>query len=791
MGDQIAANGSAADVSEEARLARVLEALRAALDDGPNIDLKTLAAEHPSIADHLRSCLTVLCSPEASERGPSWDPEAANDEEPMVLGDFLVVRSIARGGMGIVFEAQQISLRRKVALKVLPFAAALDDQHVRRFEIEAQAAAQLHHANIVPIFAVGCDRGVHYYAMQFIEGQTLAAQIHELQVESGAVDSSPDSSATAPQGPATTVYIPGRHGESEAASPLPSPSDSKPAAADVLSTLPRLSRSSPRKPDHYRTVAEVGLQAALALEYAHRQGVIHRDVKPSNLMIDLRGNLWVTDFGLARFGEDRGLTMTGDLLGTLRYMSPEQALGQRAFVDHRTDVYSLAATLYEYTTLAPAVPGTTHQDILRRIADHEPVPARRVDPKVPHELETILQKAMNREVEGRYATAQEMADDLRRFLEDKTILAKPPTWWDRAVKWGRRHPSLVASALATLMLAVVMLAVSIVLIGRAHDATKDALGLAKKNAETARLEAEIAADNAYWVLNGITEPIKKLANPDLDRDPKFVSARRDVVDEAVSCYHEYLKTLEGEGRTVEEAPEIWLRIALLYTAADDFEGTKDAYRKAIEAARKLLADGPTAPRWNELGRGHFHLGAELWLHGEKEAAVPHLRGGIEMSRKAMNLAPDDIAILQYAAWQRLFCPLVEIREPEVALQAARRLVEVTSEKVHNRKTQAGGIRPFMTLALAEYRNGNLETARDAAEHSMKIRDGGDAYEWFVLSMILARQGELDRARTLYHEAVQWTKRYRYGDFELHFLDDEAAVLLKPQPDTTEPPTPLS
>jgi tetratricopeptide (TPR) repeat protein len=462
-------------------------------------------------------------------------------------------------------------------------------------------------------------------------------------------------------------------------------------------------------------------------------------------------------------------------------MSPEQALGKRAFVDHRTDVYSLAATLYEYATLAPAVPGATHQEILRRLAEHEPAPARRIDPNVPRELETILQKAMSREVEGRYATAQAMADDLRRFLENEPIQARPPTAWDRAVKWGRRHPSLVASALATLALAVVMLAASTALIGQAHDATKKALGLAKKNAEEARIEAEIAADNAYWVLNGITEPIKKLANPDLDRDPEFVTTRRDVVEEAVSCYHEYLKTLEGEGRTVEEAPEIWLRIALLYTADDDYEGTKRAYQEAIAAAQTLLEKGPTASRWNELGRGHFHLGAELWRHGEEERAIPHLRGCIEMSRKAMDQAPDDITILQHAAWQRLFCPLAEIREPDVALRAARRLVEVTSksEKLHNRKTQAGGIRPYMTLALAEYRNGDLDEARAAVERSMEIRDGGDAYEWFTLAMIRARQGNLDRARTLHRDAVRWTKRFRYGDFELHFLDDEAKALLGP------------
>src|SRR5262249_6071443 len=221
------------------------------------------------------------------------------------LGDFRLVREIGRGGMGVVYEAVQLSLGRRVALKVLPFAAALDARQLRRFKNEAQAAAHLHHPHIVPVYAVGSERGVHYYAMQFIDGQTLSAQIQELrQRQIDKVARWQGDKVT--EGPGT---LPSCH----------------------LVTLS----------EFFRTAARLGLQAAEALEHAHGVGVVHRDVKPANLLIDGPGNVWVTDFGLARLQSEPGLTMTGDLLGTLRYMSPEQALARPGGVDHRTDVYSL------------------------------------------------------------------------------------------------------------------------------------------------------------------------------------------------------------------------------------------------------------------------------------------------------------------------------------------------------------------------------------------------------------------------------------------------------------------
>jgi WD40 repeat protein len=262
---------------------------------------------------------------------------------------------------------------------------------------------------------------------------------------------------------------------------------------------------APRDAAHYRRVAEWGIQAAEALEHAHSLGIVHRDVKPGNLMIDDQGKLWVTDFGLARTGVDARLTMTGDVLGTLRYMSPEQALARHGLVDHRTDVYSLGATLYELLTGRPAVEGQDRQLLLKRIADEEPRRPRALDRGVPADLETIVLKALAKEPAERYATAKELADDLHRFREDRPIKARRPSWLQRLRRWFRRHQAVVTAAATTLAVA---LAVSTVLIWRERDGTLSALhdaDVQRARAETRELlarrrlyAAHIAAAQRAW-----------------------------------------------------------------------------------------------------------------------------------------------------------------------------------------------------------------------------------------------------------------------------------------------------
>jgi WD40 repeat protein/serine/threonine protein kinase len=374
------------------------------------------------------------------------------------LGEFCILREIGRGGMGIVYEAEQLSLGRRVALKVLPFAAMLGKEQLNRFKNEARAAATLDHPNIVAIHSVGTDRGVHYYAMQLVEGCSLAHLIARMRNEE----------------PMRHAECGVRDAESASLKP-PSAMETSP-----LATWSTLSSAAPRR--YYRAVAELGAQAARALDHAHANGVLHRDVKPANLLVDDQGKLWVTDFGLARIAAAPDVTMTGDVLGTLGYMSPEQALGRRSEVGERSDIYSLGATLYELATLRPLFGRLDRETLLHAIAHREPLRPRVVCPDMPRDLETILLKATAKEASQRYANALDMADDLDCFCKDQTIRARRPTVIDQLGKWSRRHQPLVITLMLALLLVSLVSATSALLINRARSTTRDALLAAEENA---------------------------------------------------------------------------------------------------------------------------------------------------------------------------------------------------------------------------------------------------------------------------------------------------------------------
>src|SRR5262249_17526439 len=237
----------------------------------------------------------------------------------------------------------------------------------------------------------------------------------------------------------------------------------------------------------YRAAAHLALQAAEALEHAHQSGVIHRDVKPANLLLDRTGHLWVADFGLARMHEGSDLTRTAGGVGTLRDTSPEQAMGHRVVIDHRTDVYSLGVTLYELLTLTPAVPGQDRQEILNRIAHEDPRAPRRLDPAIPRDLETIVLKAMAKERDARYATARELADDLWRFLQGEPVQARRPSLVDRTWKWTQRHRGLVIAGFASLLAVSVILSGSMVWISREHQKALDAAQDSRYESQAQRL----------------------------------------------------------------------------------------------------------------------------------------------------------------------------------------------------------------------------------------------------------------------------------------------------------------
>jgi serine/threonine protein kinase len=420
----------------------------------------------------------------------------APGELPGRLGDFRVVREVGRGGMGVVYEAVQESLGRRVALKVLPFHGSIEPTHRERFRREAAAAARLHHTNIVPVFGVGACGGVEYYAMQFIEGRGLDAVLDALrrlrdgapalpEVPPGsghdeAIVAAVARSLTGPhrdRGSATRSDRVGPSGELPARRPgaPPSAADAPPSHWPVATGA-----------GDFRNVAAVGAQIAAALDYAHAQGVLHRDIKPSNLLLDTQGAVWVTDFGLAKSDDSDELTRTGDVVGTLRYMAPERFQGR---ADRRSEVYGVGLTLYELLTLRPAFQASHRGELIEQVRHREPPAPRTLDRRIPRDLETIVLKAVAKEPARRYATAGELAEDLRRFLDDRPIRARRITAAGRALRWCRRNRALSALLFVATLALVAVALISVVDANRQAAAAREIAGLAD------RLKGSLAESN--------------------------------------------------------------------------------------------------------------------------------------------------------------------------------------------------------------------------------------------------------------------------------------------------------
>jgi WD40 repeat protein/serine/threonine protein kinase len=505
--------------------------------------LSEFTARDPEHADEIRDLFPALVVMERiapdSEAGSLTAVRASLRgrpiEHPERLGDYRILGEIGRGGMGVVYEAEQVSLGRHVALKVLPHQFLFDTTQQKRFEREAKAAARLHHTNIVPVFGIGEENGLHYYVMQFIPGLGLDQVLDELKrlrpgrggspmpgshegrlqvsarqakaVEvaqslltgvfrrSGGDDAtqadSPDGAGSAqeghPQPPATccrdletsTGRLSDSYGLSASMEALP---------AQVAAGKPA------RPPSYWHSVAHMGAQVASALEYAHEQGVLHRDVKPANLLLDVHGNVWITDFGLAKSAGQENLTATGDVVGTLRYLAPEAFNGQH---DSRSEVCALGLALYELLALQPAYDETDRQRLIRQVTTSEPVGLARINRAIPRDLVTIVHKAIDRNPARRYQSAAGLGDDLGRFLRDEPVLARRVSVPERLLRWARQH-SGTAAALAVIGLLLVGTAVASTLAAWKFQRLAGEKQAALVTAITARNDADIARDLERW-----------------------------------------------------------------------------------------------------------------------------------------------------------------------------------------------------------------------------------------------------------------------------------------------------
>jgi len=497
-GDDSERGDEPADLDEQ--LGEAIEVYLALAEAGTPPDPEVFAARYPELEADLAAALEGLALVQGLVGRSGGHGPGVGLETGRRIAGYRIVRELGRGGMGVVYEAVHVGLDRPVALKVLGGHAAPDPNGRRRFLNEARTAAGLHHTHIVPVFDVGQVGGLCYYAMQRIEGSGLDVVVRHLRRDRGTgAGSTPGANtprlsrfglrlSSGPRGSTPTVRDTPRGSGSEtglwtagagagagAASAAAHGPDvwaalGAPGAIDDDTPPPF---DPPRGSGYYRWVAEVGRQAAEALGHAHRRGVIHRDVKPSNLLVDGRGLVWVADFGLARRLADPGLTQHDSLLGTPRYMSPEQT--RVGPVDGRSDLYSLGATLYELLTLRPPFEGRSAAELVEQIAGREPPPPRQSDPRVPRDLETIVLKLLSKRPADRYPAAAALAEDLTRFLNFEPVQARRISLGGRLWRFARRHPSVTAVSTAAAVTVLAVSTVAYIRVARARDAAVTAL----------------------------------------------------------------------------------------------------------------------------------------------------------------------------------------------------------------------------------------------------------------------------------------------------------------------------
>jgi serine/threonine protein kinase len=559
--------GNGQVVGTSSIVADLVDRLTARVQAGEAVDWEEVARQYPEHAQELRRLWPAVGA--LDELSRSGDAElsgiaslAAGKANVMagLLGDFRIVREVGKGGMGIVYEAEQVSLRRRVALKVLPFAATMDSRHLQRFHNEAQAAACLHHTNIVPVFSVGCERGVHFYAMQFIDGQPLSELIHQMRQRE-------KKAPTVARGEATVVY--------------PTPADAAASTPLPAAEMTPLSGEGRRGRDYFRKVAELGVQAAVALDHAHQLGIVHRDIKPANLLLDGTGRVWITDFGLAHVQHsEASLTLTGQTVGTPRYMSPEQALAKRVPIDHRTDVYSLGVTLYELLTLRPAFASEDRHELLRQIAFDDPARPRRFERAIPAELEIIVLKAMEKRPQDRYTTAQELADDLRRYLNHEPIRARRPSLTQGAIKWCKRHQTAVVTAAVVSFVAAIGLSVAVALIWQANS-QKAALLIAKDEALIEKAQALKRAKSYFQDALKIIEAETRSNNID-ETNRKGLVGMEKVLQSTVALAEKCAADYPDEA-------EVCRILTMTNTQLSSYQQALGRFVRAVESQRRAVA----------------------------------------------------------------------------------------------------------------------------------------------------------------------------------------------------------
>jgi serine/threonine protein kinase len=707
------------------------------LRQGENPSITEYVQRRPDLEADIRDLFPTIAMMEQFSKKQQVDTQLSqvsarlDAERLKQLGDFRVIREVGRGGMGVVYAAEQQSLKRFVALKVLAPSITGSENELRRFKREAEAAARLHHTNIVPVFGTGESDGLHFIVMQLVDGVPLNEAIDSVRTDASStvrpartkVDSDSDSSdADAPSSDSFTPDM--------AASALMTGLAQRPTAASIAAALksssttrePRTKNSlaapstatyrgptdsgdalsgtilsgslqtPPAEPHrkvtrnlgrrYWNSVAGIAAEIADALAYAHDQGVVHRDVKPSNLLFDRAGGVWITDFGLARHEDQEAVTRTGDIIGTLRYMAPEQCSGTG---DTRSDIYSLGLTLYELVTLQPAFPESRHAILIRQKHDGTFPKPRSLDRSIPRDLETITLKACSTDPAHRYQTAAEFAADLRSFIDDRPVRARQITPVERLWRWSRRNPTM--AALSGLSLSLLIAVAAVFAIGNYRtglalaDAERErktaetertisefartrAVAAAKKareEEERARSEGERAEANLQIAVRAFEEIIANIASRGIPQSMTFANAEHTgeegepadppatssdaVVTQADAELLESLLRFFDEFASRNSA-DLQVQSAVARRIIGDIhqrlgrlDDAAESYREALSIVEKLVqADPKDTSLILQQARIINDLGVTLSRHGE-------FRGPLQLHAKARQLISESAELM--------------------------------------------------------------------------------------------------------------------------------------------------
>jgi tetratricopeptide (TPR) repeat protein len=695
---------------------------------GPSID--DYVARHPELADDIRATfpsiemMEKLSRKEHTERKFERQTSRLITDSLETLGDFQILREVGRGGMGIVYEAVEKSLKRRVALKVLGPNVAGSEKQIQRFNREAEAAARLHHTNIVPVYGTGEERDLHFFAMQFIDGVPLSDVIRSVggrplkrdgSAQSGSgslsdrllasvtdndiprndlrVDESCDATRLFNAQGAAHVLLSGTHKDRrlqadtdstserllsrDAGSHSVAESENPQAEAESLTAgngLPAISMK------YWRSVARLGAQVADALHYSHQHGVLHRDIKPSNLLLDRQGVVWVTDFGLARHEDQEGITNTGDIVGTLRYMAPEQFNGDS---NTRSDIYSLGLTLYELLALRPAFEESRHGPLISQKTSSMPPGLRSINDAIPRDLETITQKACATNPADRYGTAGELANDLRRFLEDRPVLARRATAAEQFVRWARRNPvvaSLSGATVALLATVAVVFAVGQYRTQAALDIVEvqksqleerqgqleerqaqldQSLVAERTSSKLARAEYARAEQNLQLAIEAFDSIIDNVASRGVpqsltlnldDDDPSeeeprvydtmLTAADADLLEALLAFFDDFA----GQNRTDLrlQSASARKRVGDIQQRLGRFEEAEETYRQSLDAFETLSAQKPDDL---QLVIAQARIHNEIAIAASRRGAM---RGAVEQHSRAKDLLEESAGVMDTA-----------------------------------------------------------------------------------------------------------------------------------------------